>query len=54
MPVTKTDLINKLAKRVNNPVYAKVIIDHLNGANKSLDGLCTEMDAIQTLLKATN
>ena len=30
VPATKTNLIKKLAKRVNNAVYAKVIIDHLN------------------------
>ena len=54
MPVSETDLIKKLAKRVDNAVYAKVIIDHLNGANKDLDALCTEIDAIQTLTKTTN
>ena len=31
--VSKNDLIKKLAKRVNNAVYAKMIIDNLNGAN---------------------
>ena len=31
VPVSKTDLVKKLAKRVDNAVYAKVIIDHLNG-----------------------
>ena len=36
-------------------VYAKVIIDHLNGgAVNNLDVLCTEIDAIQSLTKTTN
>ena len=54
VPVSKTDLIKNLAKRVDNAVYAKLIIDHLNGANKSLDALCTEIDVIQALMKTTN
>ena len=28
VPVSKTDLIKNLAKRVDNAVYAKLIIDH--------------------------
>ena len=30
VPVFETDLIKKLVKRVDNEVYAKVSIDHLN------------------------
>ena len=54
VPVSETDLIKKLVKRVDNAVYAKVIIDHLNGVTKDLDELCTEIDAIQSLTKSTN
>ena len=45
----------KIEKRVDNAVYAKAIIDHLNGgATNDLDVMCTEIDAIQLLTKTTN
>ena len=47
VPVSEKDLVKKLAKRVDNAVYAKVIINHLDGATKDLDVLCMEISEIQ-------
>ena len=44
VPISETDLIKNLAKWVDNAVYAMLIIDHLGGANQSLDLLCITLN----------
>ncbi len=52
---SQTDLVKLLAKKVTSPVYAKMIIDHLNkgSVNHSLEEICEEIRQIQRLTKAT-
>ena len=39
---------------IDHTVYVKLVIDHLGDETPSLDTLCANIDAIQTLTKATN
>ena len=37
IPKTETELVKLLAGKETNTLYAKMIMDHLNGGNHSLD-----------------
>ena len=43
---TERECFELLAKKVQNPRHAKMIIDHLDGSNYDLKKLCTEIAKI--------
>ena len=40
-----------MAKKVQNPTYTKMIIDHLEGSNQDLEKICTEIARIQRFVR---
>ena len=40
-----------MTKKVQNPTYTKMIIDHLEGSNQDLENICTEIARIQRLVR---
>ena len=52
---TDTDLIKLLAKKVGDPTFAKLIIDHLNKdpVHHDIQTICTEISQVQDLMAAT-
>ena len=48
---SERDCIKLLAKKVQNPMYAKMIIDHLEGTSHDLEKICTDIAKIQRLAR---
>ena len=48
---TEAECIELLAKKVQNPTYAKMIIDHLEGMSHNLEKICTDIAKIQRLTR---
>ena len=40
-----------MTKKVQNPTYTKMIIDHLEGSNQDLENICTEIARIQRFVR---
>ena len=48
----ESDCVDLLVKKVQKPMYAKMIIDHLDGSNHDLETICTDIAKIQRLARA--
>ena len=48
---TETELVKKLAKKVNSATYTKMIVDHLDLDEQDLELLCRKILIVQQLCK---